>query len=66
MDSDFMDGFNALLDPVNAIADASPGLIWRLQTEPGNATSLRIFGDLNQLCLWWVPAGHLPDIPAPA
>ncbi|MEJ7876396.1 MAG: DUF3291 domain-containing protein [Solirubrobacterales bacterium] len=103
MDSAFMDGFNALLDPVNAIADASPGFVWRLQTDDGNATSLRIFGDENQLinmsvwesadalwdfvysadhlavmrrrrewfsrmaeqfmCLWWVPAGHLPDIP---
>jgi hypothetical protein len=37
--------FVAQLDPVNAIADASPGFIWRLQTEDGNATGIRAFGD---------------------
>ncbi len=29
------------LDRINALADASPGFIWRLQDESGNATSLR-------------------------
>ena len=38
---DFMDG----LDPVNAVADAAPGFVWRLQTEEGNATALRAFDD---------------------
>jgi hypothetical protein len=33
--------FMALLDPVNAQADAAPGFVWRLQTEEGNATALR-------------------------
>jgi hypothetical protein len=37
--------FMAALDPVNAIADASPGFLWRLQTEDGNATAIRAFGD---------------------
>lgn len=31
------------LDPINAIADQSPGFVWRLQTEEGDATSLRPF-----------------------
>ena len=37
------------LDPVNAVADTSPGFVWRLQTEHGNATSLHIFGDPHLL-----------------
>jgi len=102
VDSPLVADFMALLDPVNALADAAPGFVWRLQTEEGNATSLHIYGDdtLNVnmsvweskealwdfvyasdhlavmrrrrewfkrieqfMCLWWVPAGHLPDIP---
>jgi hypothetical protein len=35
--------FEALLDPVNAAADAAPGFVWRLQDEEGNATSFRAF-----------------------
>lgn len=33
------------LEPINALADASPGFVWRLQTEAGDATSVRIFDD---------------------
>ena len=33
--------FMAALDRVNAVADASPGFIWRLQDESGNATAIR-------------------------
>ena len=36
-----IDGFRAQLDPINALADAHPGLVWRLQTEAGNATDIR-------------------------
>jgi hypothetical protein len=43
LDSEQLAGFAAALDPVNAVADAAPGFIWRLQTEEGNATSLRVF-----------------------
>jgi hypothetical protein len=32
--------FIAQLDPVNAIADQSPGFIWRLQSSSGNATDI--------------------------
>ena len=35
-----MAGFVAQLDPVNALADASPGFVWRLQSEIGNATNI--------------------------
>lgn len=37
--------FAARLEPVNARADAHPGFVWRLQTEEGDATALRAFGD---------------------
>jgi hypothetical protein len=33
--------FMAQLDAINALADASPGFVWRLQTESGNATEIR-------------------------
>jgi hypothetical protein len=35
--AEFVDG----LDAVNALADASPGFVWRLQTESGNATAIK-------------------------
>jgi Domain of unknown function (DUF3291) len=43
LDSPRLAGFMAALDPVNAAADAAPGFVWRLQTEDGNATSVRAF-----------------------
>ena len=43
LDSRQLAGFVAALDPVNAVADAAPGFVWRLQTEDGNATALRAF-----------------------
>ena len=33
-------GFAAQLDPINALADAAPGFVWRLQSASGNATEL--------------------------
>jgi hypothetical protein len=97
--ADFMAG----IDPVNGAADATPGLVWRLQDGDGpGATTLRPRGpDLmvnmsvweslealrdfvyrngphldfmrrrrkwfrrmaeEHLVLWWVPAGHIPDL----
>jgi Domain of unknown function (DUF3291) len=47
--------FMAALDPVNAIADASPGFVWRLQTDEGNATAYRAFDDdslLVNMSVW--------------
>ncbi len=101
-DDPVMAGFFARLDELNAIADASPGFIWRLQTDDGDATAIRAFDNprilfnlsvwesaealeayvyksnhvaavrrradwfeqpaRSPLVLWWVPAGHLPDV----
>ena len=102
LDAPLLAGFVAALDPVNALADAAPGFVWRLQDDTGNAASLRPFDDdlmiLNMsvwesaealsdftyrgghrevmlhrrewfapideahLVLWWVAAGHIPDV----
>jgi inactivated superfamily I helicase len=35
--------FMANLDRINALAEVSPGFVWRLQTEQGNATAIRAF-----------------------
>jgi len=43
LDSPALADFVAALDPVNALADAAPGFVWRLQTEDGNATAVRAF-----------------------
>ena len=32
LDDPIMAGFGARLDEINALADASPGFVWRLQT----------------------------------
>jgi Domain of unknown function (DUF3291) len=45
LDDPIMEGFRSQLDPINALADGSPGFVWRLQTEEGNATSIRPFDD---------------------
>ncbi|HYM43753.1 MAG TPA: DUF3291 domain-containing protein [Steroidobacteraceae bacterium] len=49
MDSPVMADFVANLARINALADASPGFVWRLQTEAGNATDIRAFENPNQL-----------------
>ena len=38
--SDFVDN----LERINALAEQSPGFVWRLQTDDGDATSIRPFG----------------------
>ena len=43
MDSPVMADFAANLDRINALAEAAPGFVWRLQTEEGDATALRPF-----------------------
>ena len=89
------------LDRINELADSAPGFVWRLQSEEGDATEFRHFGDdylvnmsvwtdvesLSEYVyrtahadimrkrrqwfdrmreafsvLWWVPAGHRPDL----
>jgi hypothetical protein len=41
IDSPVMAEFVANLDRVNALAERTPGFVWRLQTEEGNATAIR-------------------------
>ena len=38
-------GFMNALEPINALADAAPGFVWRLQTEDGDATAIRLSPD---------------------
>jgi len=45
LDSPLLADFVAALAPINALADSSPGFVWRLQTEDGDATAVRGFGD---------------------
>ncbi len=45
MDSETMKGFVDRLDEINALADKSPGFIWRLQSEEGNATDIQAYDD---------------------
>jgi hypothetical protein len=55
LDSPLMEGFRAQLDRINAIADASPGFVWRLQTDQGNATAIRAYEDeriLFNMSVW--------------
>lgn len=44
-----MAGFVAQLDKINALADRSPGFVWRLQTDAGNTTYLRPYEDDRML-----------------
>lgn len=101
LESPEMADFVANLERINALAEGSPGYVWRLQDEAGDATAIRPFGDevlvnmslwqdvqslsdyvyksahtemlkrrrewfgrveqAHQV-LWWVPAGHRPDV----
>jgi heme-degrading monooxygenase HmoA len=54
LDHPEMAGFVARLEAVNALADESPGFVWRLQDEEGDATSFRPFGEelLINMSVW--------------
>jgi hypothetical protein len=45
LESPELAAFVAALDPINALAEKTPGYIWRLQTDEGNATSIHVFDD---------------------
>ena len=49
MDSPIMSEFAANLERINALADSSSGFVWRLQSEEGDATSIRPFENENLL-----------------
>jgi hypothetical protein len=49
--ADFVDG----LETINHLADASPGFVWRLQTDSGDLTSIRPYDDpevIVNLSVW--------------
>lgn len=55
LDDPRMRGFVEQLEPINALADRSPGFVWRLQTEDGDATAVRAFADplvLVNMSVW--------------
>jgi len=55
MDSEVMRVFRENLEPINALAEASPGFVWRLKTAAGNATELSPYPDpliLINLSVW--------------
>jgi len=54
LESPRMADFVANLDRINALAERSPGFLWRLQTEGGDATALRPLGDdtLVNVSVW--------------
>ncbi len=55
LDGPLMAGFMARLDEINALADASPGFVWRFQTAEGNATAVRPYDDdwiLFNMSVW--------------
>jgi heme-degrading monooxygenase HmoA len=55
LEDPLMAGFVARLDEINALADRSPGFVWRLKTESGNATYIRPYEDdrvIVNLSVW--------------
>ena len=55
LEDEVMSGFVSRLDEINALADGSPGFVWRLQPPAGNATYLRPYGDdriLINMSVW--------------
>ncbi|MET9382998.1 DUF3291 domain-containing protein [Streptomyces sp. NPDC002928] len=45
LDSPELTDFVDALDPVNAVAEAADGFVWRLQSDSGDATDIAVFGD---------------------
>ena len=66
MDDPQIDDFRDNLGPVNALAEASPGYVWRLQDDAGNATNLKFFDDDLEIInlTVWESIDALADFPA--
>ncbi len=72
MDSPVMAEFVANLAHINALADATPGFVWRLQTDAGDATAIRpfenesiavnmsVWRDLDSLAQFVYRSAHAP------
>src|SRR4051795_4691297 len=55
LDTPLLAEFMAALEPVNALADGAEGFVWRLQSEEGDATSIRAGDDpllIVNLSVW--------------
>jgi len=54
LESPSMGDFVANLERINALAESSPGFVWRLQTAEGDATALRPLGEstLVNMSVW--------------
>lgn len=55
LDGPVMAGFVGRLDEINALAERSPGFVWRLQSSEGNATYIRPYDDdriLVNMSVW--------------
>jgi len=55
LDAPQLKDFVAGLDPVNAVADAADGFVWRLTGDSGNATDVPVLGDpwlIVNLSVW--------------
>ena len=51
LDDPLMAGFMNRLDEINAIADKSPGFVWRLQTTEGDATYFRPYPEDDRILM---------------
>ncbi len=51
IDSPVMADFVANLDRINALAERTPGFVWRLQTEEGNATAIRPYPENENIAV---------------
>jgi hypothetical protein len=50
-----MAGFTNALAEINALAEATPGFVWRLQTAEGDATAIHVYDDpmiLINMSVW--------------
>ena len=45
IDDPLIADFKAALDPINTLAESSPGFVWRLKSDGGNATDIQAFDD---------------------
>ena len=55
IDDPMIADFRSNLGPVNALAEASPGYVWRLQDDSGDATGIKAFDDdleILNLTVW--------------
>jgi len=55
LDDPRMSGFMDNLDTINALAERSPGFVWRMKSDSGNATDISVPGDaeiISNMSVW--------------